>query len=196
MYHHIKGEIAEKYPNRVVIEAGGVGYDLQISLTTYSKIEKLERIKLLTYLHVKEDSHTLYGFFDQSERNLFIHLISVSGVGPGTAQVFLSGMTPEELRNAIIGEDLLTLKKVKGIGSKTAQRIILDLKDKLIKEGGETKTLVHTPNNTIRHEALSALTSLGFNRVQVQKVLNSILAEEKEKQSVEELIKKALKKMA
>lgn len=196
MFSYITGEITEKYPTRIVVEAAGIGYDIHISLTTYSKIEKLERVKLLTHLVVKEDSHTLYGFFDQSERYLFTHLISVSGVGPSTAQLFLSGMTPEELRGAILSEDLLSLKKVKGIGMKTAQRIILDLKDKLLKDTGETTTILTPQNNTIKQEALSALTSLGFNRVTVQKALNSILAELDESPGVEQLIKLALKKLS
>jgi Holliday junction DNA helicase RuvA len=195
MIAYIKGEITSKHPTYVVVETGGLGYHINISLYTYAGIEKLERVKLLTHLHIKEDSHTLYGFSEAVERSLFVHLISVSGVGPNTAQLILSGMNPDELRAAIIGEDVLSLKRVKGVGPKTAQRIILDLKDKLFKDAGDEPINIPAANNTIRQEALSALVSLGFNKGQVQKVLNSILKEEKKLENVEQLIKLALKKM-
>jgi Holliday junction DNA helicase RuvA len=196
MIAYIKGEITAKHPTYVIVETGGIGYHVNISLHTYAGIEKLERVKLLTHLHIKEDSHTLYGFSETVERSLFVHLISVSGVGPNTAQLILSGMNPEELRAAIIAEDVLSLKRVKGVGPKTAQRIILDLKDKLTKDAGEGPINLPAVNNTIRQEALSALVSLGFNKGQVQKVLNSILKEEKKPETVEQLIKEALKKMS
>ncbi len=179
-----------------MVEAGGIGYHINISLNTYSQVEKLERVKILTHLHIKEDSHTLYGFSDDAERSLFRHLISVSGVGPSTAQIALSALNPDELRAAIIGENEATFKRVKGIGPKTAKRIILDLKDKVLKESGDTPLTLGVVDNTSREEALSALVALGFNKIQVQKTLNKILREEPNPENVEVLIKRALKQMS
>ena len=196
MITYIKGTIAFKSPTYVVVEAGGIGYHIHVSLNTYSRIEKLEHVKILTYFHVKEDSHTLYGFADDEERNLFVHLISVSGVGPSTAQMILSTMMPDELRMAIIAENEAGLRKVKGIGSKTAKQIILDLKSKLMKSGGEM-TLPNSPtNNTMREEALSALLSLQVNKIQAQKALNKVLQENSSVGSVEDLIRLALKQLS
>lgn len=196
MITYIKGEITFKNPTFIVVEAGGIGYHINISLNTYSQIEKLERVKILTHLHIKEDSHTLYGFSEASERSLFRHLISVSGVGPSTAQIALSGLNPDELRAAIIGENEATFKRVKGIGPKTAKRIILDLKDKVLKESGDMPLTLGVQDNTSREEALSALVALGFNRIQVQKTLNKVLREAPNPESVEYLIKLALKQLS
>lgn len=193
MISYIKGEITYKSPTYVLVETGGIGYHINISLTTYSKIESLEKVKLLTYFLVKEDSQTLYGFESASERQLFTRLISVSGVGSSTAMIMLSAMTPAELRSAIIGENILVLKKIKGIGDRTAKRIILDLKDKLMKESGDEPLLIQPSSNTAREEALKALVTLGFMRIQVQKALNKILKADPTIDSVEVLIKKALK---
>ena len=196
MINYLKGEITFKNPTFIIIEVSGIGYRVNISLYTYAQIEKLERVKILTHLLIKEDSHTLFGFADDTERNLFIHLLSVSGIGPNTAQILLSSMQPDEVRAAIIGEDVATFNRVKGIGPKTAKRIILDLKDKMLKEGGE-ETLSFTPkDNTIRNEALSGLVALGFQRTQVQKVLNKILREKPSVASVEDLVKLALKQLS
>jgi Holliday junction DNA helicase RuvA len=174
-----------------------MGYQVFISLHTYSQIEKLERAKILTHLYIKEDSHTLYGFAEESERSLFRHLISVSGIGPGTAQILLSSMPPDEIRAAIVGERDDAFRKVRGIGPKTAKRIILDLKDKLTKDSGEGPLPALNPeSNTIREEALSALVALGFNRIAVQKALNKILKEQPLAGGVEQLIKIALKELA
>ena len=162
MISYIKGEITYKSPTYVLVETSGIGYHINISLTTYSKIESLEKVKLLTYFLVKEDSQTLYGFESASERQLFTRLISVSGVGSSTAMIMLSAMTPEELRASIIGENILALKKIKGIGDRTAKRIILDLKDKLMKESGDQPLLIQPASNTAREEALKALVTLGF----------------------------------
>jgi len=161
MISYIKGPISFKNPTFIVVEAGGIGYKVNISLNTYAKIEKSETIKILTHLQVKEDSHTLYGFAEEAERKLFRHLISVSGIGPSTAQTMLSAMTPDEARAAIVGENLAAFKTVKGIGPKTAKRLILDLKDKLLKDGGNTAFVAAGVDNTLRNEALSALVSLG-----------------------------------
>ena len=157
MITYIKGTISFKTPTYIIVEAGGIGYYVNISLNTYARVEKLESVKILTYYHVKEDAHTLYGFAEDEERQLFAHLISVSGVGPSTAQVMLSTMTPDELRAAIIGENEASLRKVKGIGAKTAKQIILDLKNKMMKTGGEFTIPASPADNTIRQEALSAL---------------------------------------
>lgn len=196
MIVYIKGEITHKDPTYVIVETGGIGYQVNISLNTYSQIEKLERVKLLTYLHIKEDSHTLYGFANEAERSLFVLLISVSGIGPNTARVVLSSMVAEEVRSAILSENVAAFNRVKGIGPKTAKRIILDLKDKIMKDSGETAITVSAKDNTLREEALSALVALGFSRVSVQKILNKNLRENTNIKSVEELIKIALKQLS
>lgn len=193
MISYIKGPISFKNPTFIVVEAGGIGYRINISLNTYAKIEKSETIKILTHLQVKEDSHTLYGFAEEAERKLFRHLISVSGIGPSTAQTMLSAMSPEEARAAIVGENLAAFKTVKGIGPKTAKRLILDLKDKLLKDGGATAIVAAGVDNTLRNEALSALVSLGFNKIQSQKVLSKILKEQPQVKTVEELIRLSLR---
>ena len=193
MISYIKGAITFKNPTFIVVETGGIGYRINISLNTYSKIEKSETIKILTHLQVKEDSHTLYGFADEAERKLFRYLISVSGIGPSTAQTMLSSMSPEEARAAIVGENVAAFKTVKGIGPKTAKRLILDLKDKLLKDGGDTAIVVAGVDNTLRNEALSALVSLGFNKIQSQKVLSKILKEQPQVKTVEELIRLSLR---
>ena len=164
MIHYIKGEITFKSPTFIIVETSGIGYKVNISLHTYAKIEKLERVKILTTFLVKEDSQTLFGFADDAERQLFSLLLSVSGVGPSTTQVMLSSMSPDEIKSAIIGEDVNAFKKVKGVGPKTAKRIILDLKDKILKEGGDVTNLTpaSAADNTMRNEALMALVGLGF----------------------------------
>lgn len=196
MITYLKGAITHKSPTFIIVEAAGVGYHVNISLHTYALIEKLESVKILTHLYIKEDSHTLYGFAEEVERKLFVHLISVSGIGPSTAQILLSSLNPEELRAAIIGEDVSSFKQVKGIGPKTAKRIILDLKDKIIKETGDEPLTIPTANNTIRDEALSALVALGFARIQAQKALKKALGENPQAANVEELVKLALKQLS
>lgn len=196
MISYLKGAITFKNPTFIIVEAGGIGYKIHISLHTYGKIEKLETIKILTHLQVKEDSHTLYGFAEGAERKLFRHLISVSGIGPSTAQTMLSSMSPEEARAAIIGENVAAFKTVKGIGPKTAKRLILDLKDKLLKDGGDTALVAAGVDNTLRNEALSALVSLGFNKIQSQKVLSKILKEQPQVKTVEELIRLSLRQFS
>lgn len=196
MINHIKGNITYKSPTFIVVETNGVGYHINISLNTYTQIEKLETVKILTLLQIKEDAHTLYGFAEEVERNLFKHLISVSGVGPSIAQLVLSGMQPDEVRVAIIGDNDLAFSKVKGIGPKTAKRIILDLKDKLVKDGGEELPTLSPSNNTMREEALSALLALGFQKILAQKALNKLLKERTDLKTVEALIKAALKELS
>lgn len=195
MISYIKGVITFKNPTFIVVEAGGLGYRINISLHTYAKIEKAETIKILTHLQIKEDSHTLYGFAEEVERKLFRYLISVSGIGPTTAQTMLSSMSPEEIRAAIISENIGAFKSVKGIGPKTAKRLMLDLKDKLLKDGGETTIVTGSKGNTLRDEALSALVSLEINKIQAQKVVSKILKEKPQIKTVEELIKLALRQL-
>lgn len=195
MIAYIKGAISFKSPTFILVETGGIGYRVNISLNTYAQIEKLEQVKILTHFHVKEDSQTLYGFAEDAERKLFIHLISVSGIGPSTAQVMLSGMTVDEARAAIVGEDVNAFKKVKGIGPKTAKRIILDLKDKIMKDGGDALLLDGSgtgSSTAVREEALAALIALGYNKIKVQKTLNKILRQ-KQFDKVEDLIREGLK---
>jgi len=194
MYAYIDGKLAFKSPSYVVIEAGGVGYHINISLNTFSRIGNVERCKLFTWLHVKEDGHTLYGFADEGERRLFLHLISVSGVGPNTGRMMLSSITPEEIQAAIVKGDVSQIQRIKGIGPKSAQRLVLELQDKLRKEGPDT--LISVPkHNTVKDEALSALVMLGFARNAVEKVLEQELNKNGNNLTVEQLIKFALKSL-
>jgi len=193
MIHHLKGQLIEKNPTYVVIECNGIGYSVNISLHTYSLIPASEAVSLYTHLQVKEDSHTLYGFAEKSEREIFRLLISVSGVGTSTARIMLSSLQPREVTEAIATEDVPTIQSVKGIGAKTAQRIILDLKDKVLKVLGDDEVFV-SQNNTNKEEALSALEILGYNRRQAGKVVEKILKEDPES-TVESIIKLALKKL-
>ncbi|MTB52504.1 Holliday junction branch migration protein RuvA [Lewinella sp. W8] len=196
MITYVKGSLAHKNPSFVVIETGGIGYHINVSLYTYTKIEKAESAKLLTHFHVKEDQQTLYGFFDETERTFFRLLIGVNGVGPSTALVVLSSMNPEEFRAAVIGEDVAAIRRVKGIGPKTAQRIILDLKDKMLKESFASPTMLAPESNTLRAEALSALVNLGFARPAVQRALNRVFAAQSNLDSSEAIIKLALRELS
>ncbi|TWI99847.1 Holliday junction DNA helicase subunit RuvA [Mucilaginibacter frigoritolerans] len=194
MYAYIDGKLVFKNAAFVVIDAGGVGYHINISLNTYSKLGENERCKLFTWLHVKEDAHTLYGFIDEGERRLFLHLISISGIGPNTGRMMLSSVTPEEIQNAIISGNVALIQRIKGIGPKSAQRIILELQDKLKKEGPDT--LSPAPlNKTVREEALSALVMLGFARNAAEKVIELELNRNTGDITVEQLIKAALKSL-
>ena len=196
MIAYLKGEITYKSPTTLIVETGGVGYHVNISLNTYSQIAGLEKVQMLIHTHMTDDAHTLYGFVDEAERSLFRHLISVSGVGPNSARVILSGMDPDETRSAIIAENVAAFQRIKGIGPKTAKRVILDLKDKMIKDSGADTVLVHSQGNTTREEALSALVALGFNTSQVQKALSRVKTEHPGTGTVEELIKLALKQLS
>jgi Holliday junction DNA helicase RuvA len=191
MYDYLKGKLVEKSPTYVVIDVNGVGYFVNISLTTYSKIKEQENIKIFTYFVVREDAQILFGFADKNERLLFTHLITVSGVGANTARLILSSLTTEEAFNAIVQSKTDVLQAVKGIGGKTAQRIIIDLKDKLIKSGIELEK-INENHNTIREEALSGLLILGFNKLSAEKVIDKALKNENIV-DVEGLIKEALK---
>ncbi|WP_108113214.1 Holliday junction branch migration protein RuvA [Kordia periserrulae] len=193
MITHIQGKLVEKNPTDVVIECNGVGYFINISLTTYAQIPNQENIKLFTHLHVREDAHTLYGFFQKSERAIFRLLISVSGIGTSTARTMLSSLTAEQICEAIGGGDVATIQGVKGIGAKTAQRVIIELKDKIIKLY-DLDEVSMSQNNTNKEETLSALEVLGYTRKQSEKVLDKIM-KEMPNGSVEELIKMALKNL-
>ena len=192
MITHVKARLIEKNPDYVVIDLNGLGYLLRISLHTYSQIGDSESCMLYTHLSIKEDAHTLFGFAEREERELFRHLISVSGVGPNTAQMILSSLSPVDAQQAILAENVLLLKSVKGIGGKTAQRIILDLKDKLAKQGIVVDQSF-TQHNTTREEALTALTMLGFSKNAIEKIIDKELQEDSIE--VEELVKRVLKKM-
>jgi holliday junction DNA helicase RuvA len=196
MYAYLKGEIAYRSPAFIVVEVQGVGYHVNIPLSTYIVLEGKEKATIYTHLIVREDAHTLYGFSTQTERSLFIHLIGVTGVGATTAQLLLSSMSVDEIRAAVIGEQAHVLQRVKGIGAKTAKQIILDLKDKLSKDAGDAPVLLPALDNSVREEALSALLALGFNRIAVQKALNAVLKDHALGGKVEDLIKLALKALA
>ena len=193
MITHIQGKLTEKTPTNVVIDCNGVGYHLNISLHTYSQLSSQENLKLYTHLHVKEDSHTLYGFSSLSEREIFRLLISVSGIGTSIARTMLSSLTPKQVREGIALGDVALIQSVKGIGSKTAQRVIIELKDKVLKvydieEGAISK------NNTNKEEALSALEVLGFTKKQSERVVDRIISDHSEA-NIETIIKEALKKL-
>ena len=193
MIHHLKGKLVEKNPTHVVIECGGVGYFVNISLHTFSKITDVENIQLYTHLQVKEDSHTLFGFSEKSEREIFRLLLSVSGIGSSTARTMLSSMSPIQVRDAIATGNVAAIQAIKGIGAKTAQRVILDLKDKVLKiyDIDEVSAI---SNNTNKDEALSALEVLGFVRKQSEKIVDKVLSQDASL-SVEDIIKLSLKNL-
>ena len=193
MITHLRGKLVEKNPTYAIVECNGVGYFLNISLNTYSKIPDSEAVKLYTHLAIREDAHTLYGFYDQTEREIFRLLTSVSGVGPSIARTMLSSMDTEQIQQAIASEDVPLIQSVKGIGAKTAQRVIVDLKDKILKTYNLSEDSVKT-DNTLKEEALSALEVLGFTRRQVEKLVQGIL-QESPSISLEEIIKQALKNL-
>jgi Holliday junction DNA helicase RuvA len=193
MIAQIKGRLIEKTPTYVVIDCNGVGYQLNISLNTFSKIGEGESCLLFTHFVVREDAQLLYGFKEKSERELFRLLISVSGVGSSTAMMILSSLSPDETKNAIMMSDVNTLKSVKGIGAKSAERIIVDLKDKIGKVE-HSDNLSMFSNNTIKDEALSALVMLGFSKAPAEKALTKIFSQTSDI-TVEELIKRTLKNL-
>ncbi|CAA0192634.1 Holliday junction ATP-dependent DNA helicase RuvA [Tenacibaculum maritimum] len=193
MITQIRGRLVEKNPTYAVVDCNGVGYLMHISLNTFSKLPENENVQLYTHLSIREDAHTLYGFFDKTEREVFKLLVSVSGVGPSIARTMLSSMTSKEVQQAIASESVSVIQSVKGIGAKTAQRVIVDLKDKILKTF-ELDEVSVVENNTNKEEALSALEVLGFARKQADKVVTNILKEMPEA-SVELLIKQALKKL-
>jgi Holliday junction DNA helicase RuvA len=193
MITQIRGRLVEKNPTYVVVDCAGVGYMLHISLQTFSALSDDENVRLFAHLSVREDAHTLYGFISKTEREVFKLLISVSGVGPSIARTMLSSMSSEEVQNAIASENVTLIQSVKGIGLKTAQRVIVDLKDKILKTFDIDQLSLNT-NNTNKEEALSALEVLGFNRKQSEKAI-SVILKDSPNETVELLIKKALKNL-
>jgi Holliday junction DNA helicase RuvA len=193
MITHIQGKLVEKTPTQVVIDCGGVGYHINISLHTYSLLPSTDFIKLFTYLQIKEDSHTLFGFIEKSEREIFKMLLSVSGIGASIARTMLSSLEPKQIINAIASGDVLIIQSIKGIGTKTAQRVILDLKDKMLKLYDIDEVSI-SQSNTNRDEALSALEVLGFIRKASERIVEKIVKENPDS-SVEFIIKQALKNL-
>lgn len=189
MITHLNGKLVEKNPTNVVVECNGVGYFVFISLNTYSGIGNNESVKIYTKLIVREDAQLLYGFATIEERTMFEQLISVSGIGPNTAMIMLSSLVPEEIAHAIQVEDVRTIQSIKGIGAKTAQRVIVDLKDKMLKMSFSTEN-IFVQSNTNRFDALTALISLGFDKKSAEKAIDKVAQGE---DSVEKLIKEALK---
>lgn len=193
MIAYLNGKLSYKSPALVYIDVQGVGYEVQISLNTYSRIQGLDSCKLLTYLHIKEDAHTLYGFFDEAERKMFLLLIGVSGIGANTARMMLSSLQPEDIQRAIAMENEKMLESIKGIGAKTAKRVILELKDKISKQKDISHQISVTPNNTMQEDALNALVTLGIARNVAETAINKVMKAEPLLQDLEALIKKSLK---
>lgn len=189
MIAQLNGRLIEKNPTELIIDCGGVGYEVKISLNTFSAIGSEESVRVYTKLVVREDAQILYGFAETVEREMFNHLVSVSGIGPNTAMIMLSSLVPEEIASAIQSEDVKTIQSVKGIGAKTAQRVIIDLKDKMLKMAFSTENIFNS-NNTNQFDALTALVSLGFDKKSAEKAIDKISTGE---ESVEQLIKEALK---
>jgi Holliday junction DNA helicase RuvA len=191
MIGRLNGRLIEKNPTDLLIECGGVGYEVKISLNTFSQLGGDEAVQVFTKLIVREDAHILYGFASKEEREMFNHLVSVSGIGPNTAMIMLSSLVPDEIAQAILTEDVTTIQKIKGIGTKTAQRVIIDLKSKVSKMELSSEN-IFSSNNRNRFDALNALVSLGFDKKSAEKVLDKI---DTGNQSVEELIKDALRNL-
>lgn len=196
MIAYVSGPITYKNPAYVYIDCNGVGYHVNISLNTYAQVEKLDKVKLLTHLHVTDSGHTLYGFADNSERLLFTQLISVSGIGPNTARVILSYMPPDEVVRAIASEDERAISAVKGIGPKTAKRVILDLKDKVIKMAGDVTISSTQIDNSVRQDALDGLLALGYPKATIEKHLKQVLASATDIDNPGDVIKLVLKRMS
>ncbi len=191
MYAYIEGQITHKSPSLLYVLVNGLAYEVHITLQTYSKIQTSDKCKLFTHLHIREDAWVMYGFADEQERATFRTLISINGVGAATARIILSSLTPEELSSAVATDDTKTLQKVKGIGGKTAQRIILELKGKLNIEAGEQGTLASTKHNTIANDALIALVNLGISKAAAEGAIKKV--GDSSSLTVEQLIKQALK---
>ncbi|MEI7964351.1 MAG: Holliday junction branch migration protein RuvA [Chitinophagaceae bacterium] len=192
MYAYLKGKLTYKSPAQVYVDVNGVGYEVNISLNTYSQLQHLEECKLYTYLQVKEDGHTLFGFFDRPEKEMFVMLIGVSGIGAATARMMLSSLKPDEINRAIVQGNIKLLESIKGIGRKTAERLVLELKDKMGKQ--TTDALISSvQGNSLELDALHALVSLGISRSQAEQSIQKIILAEPSVSQLEDLIKKALK---
>jgi Holliday junction DNA helicase RuvA len=198
MYAYLKGNLTAVNPTHVYLECNGMGFFINISLTTFAQLENQTNVKLFVHLVVREDAHTLYGFYTEEEKNMFLHLISVSGVGPNTARLVLSSMNVHEFQKAILHEDVRLIQSIKGIGPKSAQRLILELKDKLKKEPLQDNILsgiAASSNSLITDEAIAALNMLGFQKAAAEKAVQKALKEHHGQPSVEELIKLSLKNL-
>ncbi len=193
MIAFVRGKFVNKNPAQVIVDVNGVGYDCHISLNTYSAIADKESGLLFTYLHITENGHTLYGFAEHSEKELFIQLISVSGVGAATARMMLSGLRPEEITKAIVQGNVKLLESIKGIGKKTAERLVLELRDKLGKNASDTVFTSNAATNRIENDALNALISLGIPRMNAEKAIKNVITSGDSNIILEDLIKKALK---
>lgn len=193
MIAYVKGDFTYKSPAVVHVDVGGLGYEVQISLHTFSHIQSLERGQLYTYQHIREDAHVLYGFFEVAEKEMFVQLISISGVGAATARMMLSSMKYDEIARAIVRGDARLLESIKGIGKKSAERIVLELKDKLSKQTPAGSTISSVVNNTLELDALNALVSLGIARPLAEQAIKKVMTKEPETNKVEDIIKKALK---
>lgn len=192
MIAYLEGKLAFKSPALVYLDVNGIGYEVHISLHTYSSIQSLEKVKLYTYLQIKEDAHTLYGFFELQEKEIFVLLISVSGVGAATARMMLSSLKPKEIVTAILIGNSKALEAIKGIGKKTAERLVLELRDK-VQRHENTGEMLTTSNNTMEYDALNALTALGIPKSQAEQALKKVAGSQTGTLQLEELIKKALK---
>ncbi len=197
MFDYIQGKVVSRHPTYVVLETGGIGYMLHITLHGYNQIEDQAIQKIYTWLQVQEDAHRLWGFREPAERDVFLHLVSVSGIGPNTARLILSGMTPDECKNAILTDNELAFRQVKGVGPKTAKRVIMELKDKILKSGGESIPVKSggQPKQSVE-EALSALITLGFTKGQAEKTLSQIVREAGKEMSTEALVRMALRMLS
>lgn len=192
MIAYLEGKLTYKSPALLYLDVNGIGYELNISLHTYSAIQSLDKVKLYTYLQVKEDAHTLYGFFDLQEKEIFVLLISVAGVGAATARMLLSSLKPKEIVTAILTGNSKALESIKGIGKKTAERLLLELRDK-VQRHENTGEMLATSNNTLEYDALNALTALGISKSQAEQALKKVAGAETGALQLEDLIKKALK---
>ena len=192
MYAYLQGIFTYKSPAQVYIDINGVGYEVNISLNTYAQIQNAEKGKLYTYFQVKEDGHTFYGFFDKAEKEIFVQLIGVSGIGAATARMMLSHLKPDEVQRAIIQGNVRLLESIKGIGKKTAERLVLELRDKVGKVAVDTG-ITSVPGNSLQRDALEALVALGISKPQAESSIQKINLAEPAINNLEELIKKALK---
>ena len=193
MFAYLQGKFTYKSPAQVYIDVNGVGYEVNISLNTYAAIQHLNEGKLFVHLQVKEDGHTLFGFFDRGEKEMFLLLISVSGIGAATARMMLSSIKPDEISRAITQGNVRLMESIKGIGKKTAERLVLELKDKVSKQTYSIGNNIQPTHNTLEQDALTALTALGISRLQAEQSIKKIIRVEPGIEHLEELIKKALK---
>lgn len=197
MFDYIQGKVVARQPTHIVVEAGGIGYLLHITLNSYDQIEDGKDQKVYTWLQVQEDAHRLWGFKEPSEREVFLHLVSVSGIGPNTARLILSGMTPEECRQAILTDNELAFRQVKGVGPKTAKRVMMELKDRMMKALGDPQAIKAAgQKNQSVEEALAALITLGFVKSQAEKAISQIVRDQGRDQPTETLVRMALRMLS